>query len=202
MTEHYVLRARVIEGEIPMPSSKSNEYRKLTQNNFEIFAPYTKENFYELYNIGKAAWQKGTLSKYEIIGWAGGVNNHEPERFLWSFRPDMYNFERIPNYLLYDFDKAIPKINMEYHNGIYERFWQNLKYGFSLNAYKDMALNIPLPTLLEKINESRKNEKNICKQASIHNLIENADNKAIFSQQAKPKIPEQNQKLNNNKEKA
>ena len=159
MKEQYVLRARVIEGEIPMPKSDSPEYKKLTHNNFEIFAPYTKENFYDLYNIGKEAWLKGALSKYEIIGWAGGVNNHEPERFLWSFRPDLYNFERLPHYLLHDFDKALPQANMDYHKGIYVRFWQKLQYGFSLNAYKEMALNIPLPTLLKKINEKRQKEK-------------------------------------------
>lgn len=158
MTDYYVLRARVIEGSIPMPKECAKEYKSLTTDNFEIFAPYTKENFYELYNIGKNAWKNGTLSKYEIIGWAGGVNNHEPERFLWSFRPDLYNFEKIPDYLLYDFDKVLPKPNMDYHKGIYERFWQNLKYGYSLNAYKATALNIPLPSLLEQINENRKKE--------------------------------------------
>lgn len=114
LTEFYVLRARVIEGEIPMPNDNREEYKSLNATNFEIFAPYTKENLYALYNIGKDAWKEGKLSKFEIIGWAGGVNNHEPERFLWSFRPDQYNFETLPDYLLYDFDKALPNTNLDY----------------------------------------------------------------------------------------
>ena len=176
MTDQYVLRARVIEGNIPMPKEEGNEFKALTTDNFEIFAPYTKENFYELYHIGKDAWKNGTLSKFEIIGWAGGANNHEPERFLWSFRPDLYNFERIPDYLLSGFEKALPKPDMDYHKGIYERFWQNLKYGFSLNAYKSMALDIPLPSLLEKMNETRKREKHVSGNEKQRNTaIENKE---------------------------
>ena len=61
---------------------------------------------------------------------------------------------------------------MEYHNGIYERFWQKLQYGFSLNAYKDMALDIPLPTLLQKINEIRQKEKMSTETSHSENKFE------------------------------
>ena len=133
----YILRARVIEGSIPMPHPGSDPvYAGLRENNFEIIAPYTRENFKRLYDIGKKAWDAGTLSKYEILAWAGGVNNPDGDRFLWRYRPDHSNFDRLPPGICANFDNVEPQAldeNMRYY---YDHLWKPLEYGFSLAAYE------------------------------------------------------------------
>ncbi len=136
MENNYILRARVIEGSIPMPIISAPDYKRLTENNFEIFAPYTKDNFHELFAIAKEAYAKGDLSKFEILAWAGGANNHDGDRYLWSFRPDLWNFRHVPRQILQDFDLYTPKPLPGTVAPIYEQFWKKIKFGFSLAAYK------------------------------------------------------------------
>lgn len=91
-----ILRARVIEGSLPIPEALRVQNPGMTETNYELICPYNKENFRKLLDIGQRAHQDGNLSKMEILAWDGGAANHDGIRFLWSFRPDQYNFERIP----------------------------------------------------------------------------------------------------------
>lgn len=138
----YTLRARVIEGSIPMPRDAGAEFEGLTENNFEIICGYTPENFKRLFEISKDAYENGDLVKFEILGWAGGAANEDGDRFLWSFRPDLYNFERIPEPLMAMFLVAEPRPMTDEIARQYDRFWRPLKFGFSLAAYEAKALGI------------------------------------------------------------
>lgn len=160
----YILRARVIEGSIPMPKAGSNPiYDSLRENNFEIIAPYTKENFKKLYDIGKKAWDAGTLSKYEILAWAGGASNHEGDRFLWRYRPDHHNFDRMPPGICANFNNVEPQVldeNMRYY---YDHLWKPLEYGISLSVYEsemsklaDVRSSGSKPPLGELISDAQK----------------------------------------------
>ena len=139
---NYILRARVIEGSIPIPKADDPFFKDLAENNFEIIAPYTKDNFRELLAIGKEAYINGDLSKFEILAWAGGANNHDGDRYLWSFRPDLWNFQYTPQDILSDFYNFKPQAMPENYAQIYHRFWEKLPFGFSLSAYKANALVI------------------------------------------------------------
>ena len=135
MKEPYILRARVIEGSIPMPQTSCDAFAGLKNDNYEIFADYTRENLNQLFDIAKHAWQNGDLSKFEILAWAGGANNHDGDRYLWSIRPDLWNFEHRPLNILVHFDAYEPKPLPDFMKVQYERFWKPLKFGFSLSAY-------------------------------------------------------------------
>ena len=150
-TKLYILRARVIEGSLPMPKVSDPSFKGLQEDNFEIICEYTKENLRRLFEIGKEAYQKGDLTKMEIMGWAGGVANTDGDRFLWSFRPDKYNFEHIPASLLDGFDSAKPRPMDALESQIFDRFWRSMKYGFSLRAYESSALRKGAVSLTEKI---------------------------------------------------
>ncbi len=151
----YILRARVIEGSIPMPGRNDPLYAGLTEDNFEIIALYTKENLQRLFDIGKEAYMKGTLSKYEILAWAGGAANHDGDRFLWSTRPDKFHFEMIDSGILESFDTAKTKSFDRRGREYYDKFWKPLKYGFSINAYESMVLEKKSKSLLDRINAAR-----------------------------------------------
>lgn len=151
---NYTLRARVIEGTLPMPQVSGPTYKDLQADNYEIFCPYTTDNLHRLFEIGREAYLNGSLSKFEIMGWAGGAANDDGVRFLWSFRPDKYNFERIPSELLENFYSAVPRPMDDMESHVFDRFWRPLKYGFSLGSYESSALNKDTVSLSDKIHSS------------------------------------------------
>ena len=71
-----ILRARVIEGSLPMPEALRAQNPGMTENNYELICPYNKENFQKLLDIGRKEYRDGDLSKMEILAWDGGVANH------------------------------------------------------------------------------------------------------------------------------
>ena len=134
-----ILRARVIEGSLPMPESLRAENPGITENNYEILCPYSKENFQKLIDIGRKEYRDGDLSKMEILAWDGGAANHDVAHFLWNFRPDLYNFEHLPP-SVYDFfskeDALIPAELAGQGKVYYDRFWRPLQFGISLGVYE------------------------------------------------------------------
>ena len=50
---NYTLRARVIEGTLPMPQVSGPTYKDLQADNYEIFCPYTTDNLHRLFEIGR-----------------------------------------------------------------------------------------------------------------------------------------------------
>lgn len=153
--EAYTLRARVIEGTIPLPKGHEFKYRNLTAGDFEIFAPYTRENLNRLFEIGKEAFEKGTLSKFEILGWAGGCNNHDGPRFLWYFRPDKTGFKEIEPWLNRCFDSWDPVEFLPAAQTYYDMNWKNLKFGFSLSSYEALAFGKEQLSLREYMDQAR-----------------------------------------------
>lgn len=150
----YILRARVIEGSIPMPQGE--EYKHFDINDFQIVAPYTKENFQKLFAIGKEAW-KGDLSKFEILAWSGNPDQHSGDRYLWSYRPDMWNFERISTSILAKFDTYQPIPMPEHYKQIYTRFWQKMPNIISLDDYE--AATRSMASLADQIKSAKPEKK-------------------------------------------
>ena len=153
-----ILRARVIEGSLPMPEELRAQNPGMTDNNYELICPYTKENFSKLLDIGQKAYRYGDLSKMEILAWDGGASNHDGVRFLWSFRPDKYNFECIPS-SVYSFlsnaNVQVPiKLSGQVRND-YDRTWRSLQFGISLRVY----------------------ESHLSKKPTLDNLVKAADAK-------------------------
>ena len=141
-----ILRARVIEGSLPMPESLKAENPGMTDTNYELICPYNKENFRKLLDIGQKAYRDGNLSKMEILAWDGGAANHDGVRFLWSFRPDKYNFERIPS-AVYNFlsnaNVQTPiKLTGQAKDG-YDSTWRQLQFGVSLGVYESYMAKKP-----------------------------------------------------------
>ena len=70
---------------------------------------------------------------------ANTVANHDGARFLWNFRPDLYNFEHLPP-SVYDFfskeDTLIPAELAGQSRAYYDRFWRPLQFGISLGVYE------------------------------------------------------------------
>lgn len=134
-----ILRARVIEGSLPMPEALRAQNPGMTENNYELICPYNKENFQKLLDIGRKEYRDGDLSKMEILAWDGGAANHDGARFLWNFRPDLYNFEHLPP-SVYDFfskeDTLIPAELAGQSRAYYDRFWRPLQFGISLGVYE------------------------------------------------------------------
>lgn len=134
-----ILRARVIEGSLPMPESLRAENPGMTDTNYELICPYNKENFRKLIDIGRKAYLDGSLSKMEILAWDGGAANHDGVRFLWSFRPDKYNFERIPS-AVYNFlsnaNVQTPIKLTGQAKDDYDSTWRQLQFGVSLGIYE------------------------------------------------------------------
>ena len=153
-----IIRARVIEGSLPMPVRSDNLYAYMTEDNFEIIAMYTKENLKRIFEIGKEAYINGTLSKFEILGWDGGAANHDGDRFLWLIRPDMCNFERLDTKILSNFDEFEPIAFDKTGRDYYDKFWKPLKFGLSLSAYESEALS-KQKSLMYQINQARVNSK-------------------------------------------
>lgn len=58
-----ILRARVIEGSLPIPEALRVQNPGMTETNYELICPYNKENFRKLFDIGQRAHQDGNLSK-------------------------------------------------------------------------------------------------------------------------------------------
>lgn len=134
-----ILRARVIEGALPMPEALRASNPGMTENNYELICPYNKENFRKLLDLGLKAHRDGSLSKMEILAWDGGAANHDGVRFLWSFRPDQYNFERIPS-AVYNF---LSNANIQTPIKLtgqakddYDSTWRRLQFGVSLSVYE------------------------------------------------------------------
>ena len=134
-----ILRARVIEGALPMPEALRAQNPGMTENNYELICPYNKENFRKLLDLGQRAYRDGSLSKMEILAWDGGAANHDGVRFLWSFRPDQYNFERIPS-AVYNF---LSNANIQTPIKLtgqakddYDSTWRRLQFGVSLSVYE------------------------------------------------------------------
>lgn len=134
-----ILRTRVIEGALPMPEALRASNPGMTENNYELICPYNKENFRKLLDLGLKAHQDGSLSKMEILAWDGGAANHDGVRFLWSFRPDQYNFERIPS-AVYNF---LSNANIQTPIKLtgqakddYDSTWRRLQFGVSLSVYE------------------------------------------------------------------
>lgn len=141
-----ILRARVIEGALPMPEALRVQNPGMTENNYELICPYSKENFRKLLDIGQRAYRDGNLSKMEILAWDGGAANHDGVRFLWSFRPDQYNFERIPS-SVYNFlsnaNVQVPiKLTGQAKND-YDSTWRQMQYGVSLSVYESYMSKKP-----------------------------------------------------------
>lgn len=138
----YTLRARVIEGTIPLPLGNDDigNFKDLSSDNFEIMCSYTKENFTKLFQFAKEQYEKGNVTKFEIMGWAGGAANEDGNRFLWSFRPELTNFEGIPEAMLLMFDRIKPHPMTKEQADRYEKYWRPLKFGFSLASYESLAL--------------------------------------------------------------
>jgi len=157
--KNYTLRARVIEGTLPMPQVSGSTYKDLQEDNYEIFCSYTLETLHRLFEIGREAYLNGDLSKYEIMGWAGGAANDDGVRFLWSFRPDQYNFEQIPSWLLEGFYQATPRPMSAMESHIFDRCWRSLKYGFSLHSYEASALDRDTAPLKDKIQSAESRRK-------------------------------------------
>lgn len=134
-----ILRARVIEGALPVPEALRAQNPGMTETNYELICPYNKENFRKLLALGQKAYRDGSLSKMEILAWDGGAANHDGVRFLWSFRPDQYNFERIPS-AVYNFlsnaNVQTPiKLTGQAKND-YDSTWRQLQFGISLSVYE------------------------------------------------------------------
>lgn len=134
-----ILRARVIEGALPMLEALRAQNPGMTENNYELICPYNKENFRKLLDLGQRAYRDGSLSKMEILAWDGGAANHDGVRFLWSFRPDQYNFERIPS-AVYNF---LSNANIQTPIKLtgqakddYDSTWRRLQFGVSLSVYE------------------------------------------------------------------
>lgn len=134
-----ILRTRVIEGALPMPEALRASNPGMTENNYELICPYNKENFRKLLDLGLKAHRDGSLSKMEILAWDGGAANHDGVRFLWSFRPDQYNFERIPS-AVYNF---LSNANIQTPIKLtgqakddYDSTWRRLQFGVSLSVYE------------------------------------------------------------------
>lgn len=134
-----ILRTRVIEGALPMPEALRASNPGMTENNYELICPYNKENFRKLLDLGLKAHRAGSLSKMEILAWDGGAANHDGVRFLWSFRPDQYNFERIPS-AVYNF---LSNANIQTPIKLtgqakddYDSTWRRLQFGVSLSVYE------------------------------------------------------------------
>lgn len=134
-----ILRTRVIEGALPMPEALRASNPGMTENNYELICPYNKENFRKLLDLGLKAYRDGSLSKMEILAWDGGAANHDGVRFLWSFRPDQYNFERIPS-AVYNF---LSNANIQTPIKLtgqakddYDSTWRRLQFGVSLSVYE------------------------------------------------------------------
>ena len=134
-----ILRARVIEGALPMPEALRAQTPGMTENNYELICPYNKENFRKLLDLGQRAYRDGSLSKMEILAWDGGAANHDGVRFLWSFRPDQYNFERIPssvyNFLSNANIQTPIKLDGQAKDD-YDSTWRRLQFGVSLSVYE------------------------------------------------------------------
>lgn len=47
-----ILRARVIEGALPVPEALRAQNPGMTENNYELICPYNKENFRKLLDLG------------------------------------------------------------------------------------------------------------------------------------------------------
>lgn len=134
-----ILRARVIEGSLPIPEALRVQNPGMTETNYELICPYNKENFRKLLDIGQRAHQDGNLSKMEILAWDGGAANHDGVRFLWSFRPDQYNFERIPpsvyNFLSNANVQTPIKLTGQAKDD-YDSTWRQLQFSLSLSVYE------------------------------------------------------------------
>lgn len=141
-----ILRARVIEGSLPIPEALRAQNPGMTENNYELICPYNKENFRKLLDIGQRAHRDGNLSKMEILAWDGGAANHDGIRFLWSFRPDKYNFERIPS-AVYNFlsnaNVQTPIKLTGQAKDDYDSTWRQLQFGISLGVYESYLSKKP-----------------------------------------------------------
>lgn len=141
-----ILRARMIEGSLPIPEALRVQNPGMTETNYELICPYNKENFRKLLDIGQRAHQDGNLSKMEILAWDGGAANHDGIRFLWSFRPDQYNFERIPpsvyNFLSNANVQTPIKLTGQAKND-YDCTWRQLQFGISLGVYESYLSKKP-----------------------------------------------------------
>lgn len=134
-----ILRARVIEGALSVPEALRAQNPGMTETNYELICPYNKENFRKLLDLGQKAYRNGSLSKMEILAWDGGAANHDGVRFLWSFRPDQYNFERIPppvySFLSNANVQTPIKLTGQAKND-YDSTWRQLQFGVSLSVYE------------------------------------------------------------------
>ena len=155
-----ILRARVIEGSLAMPYLEDPIYKDLTEDNFEIICPYTTENLRKLFQLGKDAYTKGSLSKMEILAWDGGAANHDGPRFIWSYRPDKFNFNQINPRLLKEMEGFSPRemTPTEQHN--YDRFWMPLQFGFSLNAWEHFPQKPSLQHRLDQLQSQKEFQQN------------------------------------------
>lgn len=141
-----ILRARVIEGSLSIPEALRSQTPGMTETNYELICPYNKENFRKLLDLGQKAYRNGSLSKMEILAWDGGAANHDGVRFLWSFRPDQYNFERIPS-AVYNFlsnaNVQTPIKLTGQAKDDYDSTWRQLQFGISLGVYESYLSKKP-----------------------------------------------------------
>lgn len=141
-----ILRARVIEGSLFIPEALRSQTPGMTETNYELICPYNKENFRKLLDLGQKAYRNGTLSKMEILAWDGGAANHDGVRFLWSFRPDQYNFERIPPSIYSFLGNANVQTPIKLTGQAkddYDSTWRQLQFGISLGVYESYLSKKP-----------------------------------------------------------